>query len=143
MTELLSISLGFHDQKFAILGSWICSHLAEKKASIFEPIQEEILHFLESTDHQSSLRNWMKVMTFLNFKEELHGRIIDLCIRFIEDSNNKVALQMYSIQLLIPFMRLYPELLPEIDAIIELHAVNKTPAYHSIARKFKKATKNI
>tara|TARA_R110000737_G_scaffold345455_1_gene373985 strand:+ start:60072 stop:60602 length:531 start_codon:yes stop_codon:yes gene_type:complete len=143
LEELLSISLQADKGKHCVLGTWVCAHLAEADKKPFQKIQKDILHFLQTETHQSSLRNWMKVMTFLPTPEEIEGEVIDLCISFIQNPENKVALQMYSILLLMPILKKYPELIPEIKAIIDLNSEGKSAAYHAISRKFEKFIKKI
>lgn len=143
LEELLAISLQADKGKHCINGTWVCAHLAEVDNKPFKKIHKDILHFLQTETHQSSLRNWMKVMTFLPTPEEIEGEVIDLCIAFIQNPENKVALQMYSILVLMPILKKYPELIPEIKAIIDLNSEGKTAAYHAIHRKFERYIKNI
>jgi hypothetical protein len=37
------------------------------------------------------LRNWMNILSQIHIEEEHHGKVIDLCCRFIENSDNKVS----------------------------------------------------
>ena len=68
---------------------------------------------------------------------------IDLLISFIQDFENKVAVQVYSIQVLTKFVHQYPELKEEILEVIVLHSENKSPAFSASLRKFLRKTKNI
>ncbi len=85
----------------------------------------------------------MKILSALDIDEDLHGSIIDICCQFISDSSNKVALQIYSMYTLANLLKYYPELLPEMNALIELHSEEKSPAYAVGWRNFKKITKKI
>jgi hypothetical protein len=143
LEELLSYSLQSDKGQYCILATWVCAHIAEADNTLFVQNYEAIFHFLKTEKHQSSLRNLMKVMTLLPTPEELEGEMIDLCISFIQNPENKVALQMYSILVLMPILKKYPELIPEIKAIIDLHSEGKTAAYHAIHRKFERYIKNI
>lgn len=138
LNELLEVSLQQKKGKYCIYGTWLCCHIAAMDTSPFQKIHSKIIQFLQTDTHQSSLRNWMKVLTFLTIPEKSEGEVIDLCVRFIKNAENKVALQIYSIALLMPMAKKYPEIIPEIKAIIALHSLNKSPAYSSMARKFDK-----
>ncbi len=140
--DLIDISLDLRENHLTIIGSWVCAHIVEENIGAFLRRQNEIVSFLEEGKHQSTLRSWMKVLTFLNVNENLHGRVIDLCTKNIANSDNKVALQVYSIQALTPLVHTYPELLDEIDSLIELHSTNKSVAYGTASQKFKNKTKN-
>lgn len=143
LEDLLQVSLNYSEEKTAIIGSWVCTHLVGKHNELFQKAHPQIINFLKNGQHQSSLRSWMKVLTYLEIDEKYHGTVIDLCVNSISNSNNKVALQVYSMFVLIPLMHLYPELFPEINALIDLHSINKSPAYHSASRHFKKNTKKL
>jgi hypothetical protein len=142
LEELLLVALDDQDELPSILASWVCTHLVEKDKKVFQAALPEIVRFLERTHHQSSLRNFMKILTHLEVTFDYQGRVLDLCTQFISDSNNKVALQIYSMQTLLPLMHVYPELFPEFVSLIELHSTNKSPAYHTAFRNFRKKTKN-
>ncbi|MFA7275076.1 MAG: hypothetical protein WC044_14495 [Crocinitomicaceae bacterium] len=141
LQALIEISFQTSDEKYCSHGTWVCAHIAEKDNSVFVPLQGKIMHFLQTEKLQSGLRNWMKVLTFVPLKEEYEGEMIDLCVKFIENSSNKVALHVYAMMNLIPLMKKYPEILPEILALLDLHSEGKSPAYHAVFRKFVKSTK--
>lgn len=141
LQALIKISLQTYDEKYCNRGTWLCAHIAEKDHTVFVPIQDKIIHFLQTENLQTGLRNWMKVLTFVPLMEEYEGEMIDLCVKFIEDPINKVALQVYSMQNLLPLMKKYPEILPEILALLDLHSEGKSPAYHAFFRKFVRYTK--
>lgn len=138
---MLHISLDNRDEKLSILGSWVCTHLVEVDNNLFQHAHIDILKFLQNGTHQSSLRNWMKVLTHVNIDEEYQGLALDLCTQFISDNTNKVALQVYSIQVITKLIPLYPEIYSEIKSLLELHAIEKSPAYHASVRLFLKKTK--
>jgi hypothetical protein len=86
LEELLSISLQAKKGKYCILGTWVCAHLVEINKSPFLKIQKDIVHFLQTETHQSSLRNWLKTLTFLPIPQDMEGEVVDLCIRFYPKS---------------------------------------------------------
>lgn len=141
--DLVGISLNFNDEKASIYGSWVCTHLVAVDPIPFQKRQAEVVNFLENGNHQSSLRSWMKVLTYLDIDEVHHGKVIDICTANIANSDNKVALQIYSMNVLTLLVLKYPELLEEIDSLIELHSMGKSVAYGAATRKFKKKTKKI
>lgn len=143
MRDLMKVSLDYTDINSSYVGSWICTHLLVHDKTRFEKVQGQIIEFLENGRDQGSLRSWMNILSQIEINEAHHGKVIDLCCGFIEDSSNKVALQVYSIYTLASLLLIYPELYAEIDALIELHSINKSAAYHASARNFRKRTKNI
>lgn len=116
--------------------SWILIHLIKSKRFDLNYIYIDFIDILIKTDNQTVLRNVICCINHLDHTACRESELIDRCIEFISNFENKVALQVYSIYLLIPFAQKYPELAAEIQEIIALHAPGKTPAYRSAQKRF-------
>lgn len=100
-----------------------------------------LVDVLFKTDDQTVLRNTVNSLTQLEITSYRSVDLIDQLLLFIQDSKNKVALQVYSIYLLIQFCERYPELTPEVREVIELNAQGKSAAYMVAHRNFEKRIK--
>lgn len=123
--------------------SWILSHFCKTDTSIIQSYYNTIVDTLFKIKNQSVRRNLINVIDHLELTNYRESELIDLLISFINDFENKVAVQVYSIQVLTKFVKKYPELKPEIVEVIELNSENKSPAYSASMRKFYRKTKNI
>lgn len=116
--------------------SWILTHLCKSDSQSIQPFYSTIVNHLFITKNQSVRRNLINVIDHLEISNYKESELIDALISFIQDFDNKVAVQVYSIQVLTKFIFRYPELKEEITELIVLHSENKSPAYSASMRKF-------
>ena len=139
------------NKKLAEYGSWLCNDLFEKAQKnndlviieYYHVIIPEILDLLETSQNQSILRNWLRILNMLTVSEEFDGRIVDITFNFIQNPQNKVALQAFSMPLLSKVVQRHIDLLPEVLNLIELHKEGKSNAYLSASRTLKKNSKTL
>jgi hypothetical protein len=135
--QIVGLSVSMHEYPFPEYSSWLLSNYAKKYPEDFEPFLNDIIRCLEGSTNQTVLRNLLGILRFVKFsEEELMSRILDLCIKFLSNNSNKVALQVYAIQVLIPIVKIYPELKEELTAIINLNYKEKSPAFQAARRNF-------
>lgn len=123
--------------------SWILSHLCKIDASVVQLFYNTIVDKLFITKNQSVKRNLINVLDHLELGYYRESELIDLLLSFLNDFENKVAVQVYSIQVLTKFVAKYPELKSEVAEVVELNSENKSPAYSASSRKFYKKTNYI
>ncbi len=140
-----------NNKKLAEYGSWLCNDIYERAKrnkdeevlTYFQAELPNILTFLETNDNQSLLRNWLRILNMLDIPEEHDGRIVDIGLNFIQNPENKVALQAFSMPLITPVVLRHPDLFTEVNDLIELHKEGKSNAYFSAHRTFLKKTKKV
>ena len=123
--------------------SWILVHLCKSHAERVRPFYNQFVDHLFISKDQTVLRNVANIISHLKIQDYRESELIDVLISFIQEHSHKVALHVYSMQILALFVLKYPELKKEIVEILELHDKNKTPAYNSGKRNFLKKTKKI
>ncbi len=123
--------------------SWILVHICKSHKKIVVPFYARYIEILFANENQSVRRNILNVIQHLGISDYRESEFIDLLISFIQDYENKVATQVYSMRLLGLFTLKYPEIQSEIIEIIQLHSENKTPAYAAGYRGYLRATKKI
>jgi hypothetical protein len=123
--------------------SWILAHVSKENPFSIQPFYKLLIELLFLNSNQSVRRNLIHVIDQLELTPNKESEFIDLLISYIQDFENKVAVQVYSIQVLTKFVLRYPELKDEILGIIVLHSENKSPAYSASLRGFQRKTQNI
>jgi len=123
--------------------SWILVHLCKFQKEIVASFYTNFIEILFVNENQSVRRNILNVIQHLGISEYRESEFIDLLIAFIQNFENKVATQVYSMHLLASFTLKYTEIKAEIIEVIRLHAENKTPAYAAGFRGYLKSTKKI
>ena len=121
--------------------SWSLIHLCKSDQLNLQYLYNDLVDILYTTDDQSVLRNVTCCLGHLKITDYRESEFIDLLILFIQTFENKVALQVYSMRILILFCKKYPELTPEIMEVIDLNQEGKTATYGSARRNFIKKMK--
>lgn len=143
ITELIHYSATDHNYPFQEYASWILVFVARQEPKLLKNHYQDFVEILLSVQNQSTLRNVTKVIEQIGIQKYKESELLNFLVGSIENNSNKVALQVYSMQILLQFLTLYPELKHEFTALIELHSTNKTPAYFAGMRFFIKNSKKI
>ncbi|MES2588074.1 MAG: hypothetical protein V4622_03780 [Bacteroidota bacterium] len=128
---------------FAEHASWIMIHLCQENPSFVQKHEKRLIDILFDTNNQTVLRNIVNILNQLELTDYRESELIDLLVDFILDKKNKVALHVYSIYLLIKFIKKYPELKVEIDSVLELKNENASPAYKVAVRNYHTITSKL
>lgn len=140
LDDLVKIVENLEEYPLKEYASYALTHLQKQKTDL-EPFHNRFIDTLFKTDNQSVLRNLTNILSQQEPTSYRESELIDLLIGFVQDPKNKVALHVYSIYVLVKFVKLYPELKDEIAEIIELNSEGKTAAWKMATRNFHKWTK--
>jgi len=123
--------------------SWIVVHLCKSQPEQITPFYRNFVDILFKSNDQTVLRNVANIISHLKVQSYKESQLVDLLLGFIQEHSHKVALHVYSMQILAQIVLKYPELKQEIIEVIELNDKDKTPAYNAGKRNFLKKTKKI
>lgn len=143
LKQIVNVSVSQNDYPFPEYASWILTHVVKKKAELLQPYYNQLVDCVFDSDNQTVLRNILNCITYLKVTNYREAHFIDLLISNISNTQNKVALQVYSIYVLIQFVSIYPELKTEVEEVILLSEKGKTPAFFAAKRNFLKKTERI
>ncbi len=141
VNELIHFISAEHPYPLPEYASWILVHLARKKRSLVQSYESRIIDNLFNTSNQSVLRNLVNTLSALKLTDYRESELVDLLISYLQNHENKVALQVYSMYVLLQFVEKYPELEHEILAVITLNEEGKSPAYMAGKQNFETALK--
>ncbi len=119
MAELVDLFL--HDEYRVVQrAAWPLSLVAEKYPEMVAPHLEVMVRRMDDPGIPVSVkRNVVRVLQFLEVPEPLHGRVMDVCFRFLEDPQEKVAVRAFSMTVLANLAKTYPDIRQEIVLLIE------------------------
>ena len=123
--------------------SWILIHVSQTGKLDLQPYYPQLVDILFKTQDQTVLRNVSRSLHHFHVTDYRESECVDLLISFIQNYENKVALQVYAMYILAQFIKRHPDLKAEISEIIALHRTKKTAAYHSAERNFHKMVRKI
>lgn len=141
LDELVRIVLDLEEYPYKEYASYIMTHLVKMKEYSFQSYYNNLVDLLFKTKDQTVLRNITNVIHHSSITSYRESEFIDLLISFIQDPKNKVALHVYSIYVLVQFVKKYRELKTEIEQIIELNSEGKTAAWKIAQQNFQQWTR--
>lgn len=141
--ELMGCILNLDEYPYKEYASWILIHISQSGKIELQSYYPQLVDLLFKTDDQTVLRNVTRSLHQFTITEYRESEFIDLLISYIQNYENKVALQVYAMYILADFIKRYTELKEEISEIIALHRNGKTAAYKSAERNFHKMLRKI
>lgn len=85
--------------------------------------------------HDSVKRNSIRLLQYIDIPKKFHGRVMDICFRYISSPNQPVAIKAFSITVLQNLAGQYPEIINEIKLVIEERWDHETIAFKTRAKK--------
>ena len=98
-----------------------------------------ILENLKRDDiHKGVRRNTINIFLLLPIPEKYEGEVMDLCFKFISDTQEHAAIKSTSLGILEKLALKYPEIIPEIKIIIEDQLLHESISFKKKAAKLMK-----
>lgn len=100
--------------------AWVVGTLGDKQPELIKPFFPTMVKAIRQTDCIVAVkRNVLRVLQFQNVDESLWGELYDVCIRFLEDNNEPVAVKVFSMSTAYNIVKQVPELKNELMGAIE------------------------
>lgn len=136
MAELVDLFL--HDEYRVVQrAAGPLSLIAEERPELLAPHLEAMVMRVDEPGIPVSVkRNVVRLLQFVEVPESLHGVVMDLCFRLLEDPQETVAVRAFSMTVLANLAKTYPAIGREIALLIEEQLrEGATPGFVSRARK--------
>lgn len=114
--------------------AWAVSYCVRLHPELIKPYIRQMLTNLDNPVHDSVKRNTVRVLQNFNIPESLQGLAVKQCLRLLE-SNEPVAVKVFSITLLGNITKQHPELKHELKSIIETQLPYASKGFYSRAAK--------
>lgn len=98
---------------------WILDHATEKDNRFILPILDEVYQLVLATENESFIRHGMKLILRCDINEDFAGELLDRCIAWMNDPKSKISSQVLGLEFFYRTTLLYPEMAPELTAIID------------------------
>jgi hypothetical protein len=119
--------------------AWPMSYCIRQNPDLAKPYFKKFIDLLSDLNaHPAARRNIVRLLQFVEIPKRLHGRLMDICFKFISNPEEAIAVKAFSLSILSNLAVTYPEILPEIKTVIEARWEFETPAFRSKARKILK-----
>lgn len=88
--------------------------------------------------HNAVKRNSIRLLQDISIPEKYQGSIMDICFNYLQSPTEAVAVKAFSLTVLSNLAKQYPEIIPEVQLILEDQAQCLTAALKVRAREFLK-----
>ena len=131
------------EHPFPEYAAWWWLHIGLERSDLITSYQNEMIDLALVNNNQSVLRSIVRVLSTLPTSPYRETEWLEKLISFLENHDNKVALQVYALYTLVGFVKLYPDLTSEIDTLLQFkEELGLQPAMKVGIRKFRKAIAN-
>jgi 8-oxo-dGTP diphosphatase len=111
------------DKKLAFHSSWALSKVADKYPDLFNDYILLIIEVLDKLENESALRSFMRILTLTDMEKldsNQHGLLTDFCFTALRSGNSAIAIKAYSMDIIYKIAVIYPELVLELAATINM-----------------------
>lgn len=127
-------------------GLWVLRVISDRKPYLFNDHFDILLQLVRRFPHEDSvLRNVIGIWQVIAIPEEHEGEVFDLCMGFLQNQS-AIAAKAFSMEVCYRIVRLYPELKPELGAVVEqllLKYEDSSPAIVSRGKRTLKKLKKV
>lgn len=85
--------------------------------------------------HNAVKRNSIRLLQDIEIPEAYEGRIMDICFAFAGSPTEAIAVKAFALTVLGNLAKKYPDIIPELEVLIEDNIPHATPAFKSRAKK--------
>jgi 8-oxo-dGTP diphosphatase len=118
------IDYSFSDEgKLAFHSSWILAKVCDKEPAIIYPYLPEIVETLKNLNNESAERSLLRIISLSDINElnkKHHGLLTDHCFAALRSNLSAIAVKAYSMEILFKLSKIYPGLVHELSATINM-----------------------
>ncbi len=110
----------FHENiRICQRAAWPVGIIGKTETHLLYPYVERLLTAIESPIHDALVRNTVRTFQFMDFPEDLEGRVFDTCLTLLMDIDQAVAIRVFSMTVCTNICVKYPELAIELIPVLE------------------------
>lgn len=120
--------------------AWPVSYAVQAYPALVKKHYGKLIKNLSRPDLPDAVkRNTVRIFQDIDAPERFHGDLMNTCFGFIESMTEKPAIKAFALTVLYNLSKQYPDIRPELKAIIEDRWEYETAAFRSRGRKILKA----
>ena len=137
--ELIRLFLS-DEYRVVQLAAWPLSYTAQAHPSLIKSHYGKLIKNLSKPGLPDAVkRNTVRIFQDISVPERFRGELMNTCFGFIESMTEKPAIKAFSLTVLFNLSVQYPDIRPELKAIIEDRWDYESAAFKSRGRKILKA----
>ena len=134
-SELMRLFL-HGDYRLTQRAAWPLSYIVIANPGLIKPYFKALIDNFEKTKVPDAvIRNTVRILQCIPIPKRFHGKVMKACFGFIQSNTTPAAIKAFSLTVLEKLAKIYPEILRELQLIIEERWPIEKPAFRSRARK--------
>ena len=147
--EFAALQIGNDEYQFGLLmelffsndyrtcqrASWVLAHCIDNYPRLIEPYLSKMVNNLYKDIGDASKRNTVRAFQFVDIPENLWGKTIEICFRFLNSGIEPVAIKVFSMSVLYNLSELVPEIKEELKISIENQLPLSSAGFKSRGKK--------
>lgn len=134
--ELFSLFLN-DEYRVVQRSAWPVSYCVEKHPSFISSHLKNLLYKIKEPGmHEAVKRNGTRLLQHIAIPEEYEGEIMDMCFEYLALPQSTIATKVFSLKALGKLALKYPEIIPEIQVIIDEQMPYATQGFKSAVKEF-------
>jgi hypothetical protein len=118
--------------------SWLLTVISRKEPQLIKPYVPKFINSIQDFKIDGIKRNMMSALSTQEIPAKLKGKILNICFDFVLSPTETVAVKVLSLDILLKFIKDYPELKNELKAAIEDQLPKTSVAFTSKGKKILK-----
>jgi len=122
LSQLVTLSSS-HEKRVGFMASWALSKVADMNIELMTPFLESLVDALPGVPNESVQRSFMRVLMKSGtdrIPQSHHAKLIEYSLGIMRTENTPVAPKAYGMEILALFCDIYPEMVNEVTAIVQL-----------------------
>lgn len=99
--------------------SWVVTNITDTHPEMLKPYLKQIISKIQTFKHHGTRRNMLRSLANANIPEVFHGKLFDNCYQWLLSKDELPAVKVHSMQILYNIARKEPDLLRELQLVIE------------------------
>src|SRR5512133_2134908 len=137
LSQLVTLSSS-HEKRVGFMASWALSKVADMNIEVLTPFLTSLIDALPGVPNESVQRSFMRVLMKSGsdrIPQSHHAKLIEYCMGIMRTENTPVAPKAYGMEILALFCEIYPGMVNEVTAAVQLAIVDSHGGMKAAGRK--------
>jgi hypothetical protein len=119
------------------MAGWPLTYCIQLHPNFINKHYPQLLQFVQQPNtHHAVKRNTVRLLQFVTIPKKYQGIVMDICFTYVAAPKEPVAIKAFALTVLSNLAVMYPEIVPEVVALIQHQILQQSPAFIYRAKLF-------
>ena len=137
LSQLVTLSSS-HEKRVGFMASWALSKVADNNIELLTPFLASIIDALPGIPNESVQRSFMRVLMKSGtgpIPQSHHAKLVEYCMGIMKTEITPVAPKAYGMEILAMFCEVYPDMINEVTAAVQIAITDAHGGMKAAGRK--------